>query len=108
MPFSHGATVTVERPGGLTRHGDRLPSTSHKVSGCAVYPNSTAEELSQRDTVVDNWTLLAPFDADITATDIVILPNGNRYEVDGAPGGFSSPYTGWRPGQRIVLRAVSG
>lgn len=108
MQYGNGATITVERPGGLTKHGDRLPSVSHVVSDCAVYPRSTGEDISQRDTVVDTWVLLAPYGADITAMDIVILPGGKRYEVDGAPGGFASPFTGWQPGQQIVLRAVSG
>lgn len=108
MQFGFGSTITVERPGGQTRHGDRLPATSHTISGCATYPTGSTEDYSTRDTVIDTVTLLTPYGADIMATDVVVLPDGGRYEVDGTPGGFSSPFTGWKPGTRITLRAVSG
>jgi hypothetical protein len=108
VAFDHGITVTIERPGGQTRHGDRLPPVTHEISGCAAYPRSTSEDNAIRDQVEDVWVLLAPYGADITETDVVVLPGGFRYEVDGAPGGFSSPFTGWQPGTQIVLRRVVG
>lgn len=108
MPFGHGITVTIERPGGQTRHGDRLPPVTHTVSPCTAYPRSTSEDNAIRDQVEDVWVLLAPYGADITETDVIVLPDGRRYEVDGAPGGFASPYTGWQPGTQIVLRRVTG
>lgn len=108
VAFTHSITVTVERPGGLTRFGDRLPAVSHQVRDCAFYPSNSTEDVTQRDTVVADGYLLAPYGADIKSSDIVLLPGGNRYEVDGAPGSFASPYSSWTPGMRVNLRAVTG
>lgn len=108
VPFANGLTVTIERPGGLTRFGDRLPSAAHTVSGCALYPSASSEDTTQRDTVIADWYLLAPYGSDIKASDIVVLPGGARYEVDGSPGSYASPFSTWKPGMKVTLRGVTG
>lgn len=111
--FTHTVTVVVKRPAVKDRWGDRTGAGSeHLVSGCAVYPrgsgNAAREQLAARETITEGLVLLAPFGADIKATDEVVLPDGTRYHVDGEPGSWTSPYTGWTPGVEIVLKNVEG
>jgi hypothetical protein len=111
--FTHTVTVTVKRPAVKDRWGDRTGADSeHLVPGCAVYPrgsgNAAREQLAARETITEGLVLLAPFGADIKSTDEVVLPDGARYHVDGQPGVWQSPYTGWKPGVEIVLKNVEG
>jgi hypothetical protein len=53
------------------------------VSGCAVQPVSTNEQLGNVDRVLSRWKLFAPGDTVIEPTDKVVL-DGQPYEVDGA------------------------
>lgn len=111
--FAHAITVTVKRPAAKNRWGDRVTAaTEHVVTGCAVYPrgsgNAAREQLDARDTITEGLVLLAPFGSDIRATDEIVLPDGTLYQVDGEPGSWTSPYTGWAPGMEIVLKNVEG
>lgn len=106
--FTHGFTITVERPGALDRFGDRSASTTHTIAGCAAYPVTGSENMTQRDTVIDVWSLLVPFGSDIQATDIITFPGGERFEVDGSPSNYQSPLTGWTPGMEVRIRSVTG
>lgn len=109
MPFTFSVTVTIERPSGMDRFGNRLAPTSHDVTRCAFFPGvSTENATAQRDTVISMGTLMAPEGADIQALDIVVMPGGKRWEVDGDPSTYESPFTGWRPGIPVKLRAVQG
>jgi hypothetical protein len=112
--FAHGITVTVKRPTSTgDRWGDKTsPPVDHQVHGCAVYPrgsgNAAREQLDARETITEGLVLLAPFGSDIKATDEVVLPNGQRYRVDGEPGSWQSPFTGWQPGMELALKDVTG
>lgn len=109
MPFDFTVTVTVERPGPLDKFGDRSAPSTHTIPGCSFYPSGGGEEMTARDTVIDLWTLLTPSGADIQAKDVVVLPGGLRYEVDGNPGSFDNgPWSPWKPGIKAHLRAVKG
>lgn len=104
----YGITITVVRPGKRDKYGDETPGTEHAIDGCAVYPRTSGESTDQRDTVVIGLTLLAPYGVDLKATDKVRLPDGTTYQVDGEPGPWSSPLTGWQPGVQAALERVTG
>lgn len=111
--FSHGVTVTIERPGGTDRYGNTLPGTSHIVEGCAVAPRSSEERTDGQATVITGRSLYAPAGADITAGDAVVL-NGapqdddERWQVNGDPAEWVNPFTGWSPGTAVALTRAEG
>ena len=106
LPF--GETITVRRPGGTDQRGDPEPAVEHTVTGCAFAPRSSTEATDRRDTVVIGLTLYAPPDADIQATDKIVRANGTVWEVDGEPGDWQTPFTGWHPGLQIAVKRVTG
>ncbi|MEU5853944.1 hypothetical protein ABZ799_01330 [Nocardiopsis dassonvillei] len=106
--FLHPITVTVKRAGGRDREGDPLPGTEHTIDGCAQYPQTSSEAATTGTTVITGRVLLAPYGADIRSEDRVILPDGSEWAVDGDPGPWSSPLTGWQPGTQVALERVKG
>jgi hypothetical protein len=106
LPF--GETITVRRPGGTDQRGDPEPATTHTVTDCAFAPRASTEAVDRRDTVVIGITLYAPPDADIQPTDQIVRADGTVWEVDGEPGDWLTPFTGWHPGLQIALKRVTG
>ncbi|GGM75535.1 hypothetical protein GCM10012275_52780 [Longimycelium tulufanense] len=114
----HSITVTVKRPAGTDAYGDPLPGgTEHTVSGCAIAPRTSEEQQDRRQTVIVGLALYGPYDADIEPTDTVVLPDdplvpvalqGTEWHVEGEPGQWRSPWTGWKAGVEIALRRVTG
>lgn len=88
-----GQTITVSRPGGTNRYGDPLPATEHTIPGCVVAPGSSEEHTDGADQVHALATVYAPIDADVTATDRLIMPDGTRWQVHGFPARYRSPFT---------------
>lgn len=115
--FSAGETVTVTRPPSRDRVGDRSGNaTTHTIDECAInqvetseFGNTAASETrgDRRNTVMTRVELLCPTGADIRAGDIVHLPDGAKYVVDGNPWTPSNPFTGWAPGVIVKLTGVS-
>jgi len=57
-------------------------ATATAVPGCSVQPLAGTELLQGRDTVVTRWTVWAPPETDLVATDRVEWA-GETYDVDG-------------------------
>ena len=115
MDFAHPITVVVRRSGTDPRSGDPLPDpVDHDIDGCAVAPRASTEATDLGNAVIVGLTLFAPYGADITATDWVLLPGGDPevdrdwWFVDGDPGDWRSPFTDWRPGTQVALTRQRG
>lgn len=102
-------TVIVRRPGEVDRYGDPVEGsdTQFSVEGCVLAPRASSEVRNYSDTVLSEFTLLAPAGAGITATDELIV-DGQRYSVEGEPTEWSSPFEEWAPGVQVALRRVRG
>jgi hypothetical protein len=111
VKLPHGETITVRRPSSPAAtgpRGDPLPYTTHTVAGCAFAPRASTETVDRRDTVITGLTLFAPPDADIQPTDRIQRADGSLWEVDGEPGDWQTPWTGWHPGLEIAVKRVTG
>lgn len=110
MRFRQPVAITVERGGTDPRTGDPLPNpVTHVINGCAVYPRTSGETSSLGTEVVVGLTVLAPYDADIASSDVVRVPDdADPWEVDGEPGRWRSPFSGWRPGCQFALTRQRG
>lgn len=105
--FTAGETVTVIRPAVRDFTGDRIgPDSTHTIAGCGINYQSTTTSNDHRETVLSWIELICPPGADIRSTDKVILPNGEKYLVDGDPAPWRNPFTAWEPGVVVRLKGV--
>lgn len=109
-PFAGGLAITVIRPGGVDKFGDPdgSPETTHVVAGCAVVPRGSSESDNRGTTVITGLTLYAPYGADIGPADVILLPSGLRYTVQGEVGRWKNWHTGREAGLEVALQRVTG
>lgn len=108
--FPHGVPVTLHTRGvvGQDAYGnDVYGDTDTVVEGCAFDPGSSLELVQGQDMVRTQPTVYAPSGTAVTAVDALTV-NGVRYEVDGSPNDYHSPFTGWGAGVVIRLKGVTG
>lgn len=114
MTFQRGITITVI-PGeiGVDDNGDPIADSreQHDVENCAVAPRFSDDEQTERGRagVIVGQTIYAPYGADILRTDQIVIPGlEGVYEVDGEPGPWRSPWTGWEAGLQVAVRRAEG
>lgn len=114
MSFPFGETVTRLRATVSTDvyGGPTLDWTSPdelEIDGCGIAPRANGDlEDTARAGAVIGFTLYGPPDADIGYKDRVRRANGDLFEVDGEPGRWVNPFTGYRHGVTAALRRVEG
>jgi hypothetical protein len=103
MAMSTYVTVTVQRRPEEDIHGDGTWSDHHELPGCFWAPRTSAENNDRRQAVITGRTLYAPAGSDLLPTDRVRLPDQTTWRVDGDPGPWTNPFTGWSPGVEAAL-----
>jgi hypothetical protein len=79
------------------------------ITGAAFAPGTSTEDNDRKSQVVTTGTLYVPPGAfPVTAQHRIRFPGGAVWTVDGAPGTWSNPLTGWSAGGEIRLRRVTG
>ncbi|SDP09300.1 hypothetical protein SAMN04515671_2920 [Nakamurella panacisegetis] len=114
-PLAHGVDVRVFArlaPGETDSHGNAVKryAPAVLVAGCAVAPGAQGEIADPtREGVPVALTVYAPWSAAVGPLDQCEVDGWpGRFEVDGEPARWRSPYTGRTPGQVIELRKVDG
>lgn len=115
MLFAYGETVTRQRAtpatdpySGEATGRDWTSPDELDIDGCGFNPGTSSEPVQDaRNAVITRPEVYAPSDADVLAGDRLVV-RGLTYEVDGNPGDYRSPFTGWRPGLVIALKGVEG
>jgi len=110
MSFPYGDTVTLitRTKSGVDGDGnDVFTETSTDLANVPVWdPRFGNTELVQgQDTVFADLAMWLPYDVDVTAYDAVEV-RGVRYEVDGSPARFRSPFTG-KSGQQVNVNRIT-
>ena len=84
-------TITVIRAPQVDRFDTAPdgPPPEHSVEGCAILPRTSFEQ-DRGWVIVEGRMVIAPFAADITATDQVRTPEGDVWDVDGEPGDYKN------------------
>lgn len=110
MTFAYGFLATVERPAGYDAHGVPLASADpHTIGNCVRDQTQTIELAGGEQVVVTKERILCDDPhADVQPTDILVLPDGSRWEVDGDVDRPQSPWDGWEPGCVIPVRRATG
>lgn len=95
--------------------GDPGPETTHTIEGWALAPRYSTEPVETgRASVVVGLDAYGPYGADIRAEDVVVPGEGAgrwagaRFMVDGDPGDWKNPMTGWEAGTVVALVRVKG
>lgn len=110
MTTAFGGDVTVHRrvlAGSDIYGNDRYTDVDADVDAIAFAPGGSTEVTQGRDTITVQPTLYLPADAVIDGLSAVTV-DGVRYDVDGRPNRWQSPFTGWAPGVEVRLKAVTG
>lgn len=97
-------------PGGVDAYGDPIPSsvTRTPLPTAFVAPRLSDEITNRgRAGVIVGLTLFAPYRTDLRHTDQVEV-DGVLYEVEGEPGRWRNPMTGWEAGIQAALRRAQG
>jgi len=109
---SRGETVTVitrTKTGVDGKGNDVYGETPTDVAGAVVWPTGSTETLQRQDQVSTGLTVLLPASSPVKPTAIsAMLVRGDRYEVDGNPSDWRSPFTSRRPGYEVHLTRVTG
>ena len=75
---------------------------------CGVAPRYSSEPVDpNRSPVIIGLTVFLPSGATVSARDRLRV-RGDLWEVEGEPGTWISPFTGWYPGVEVALRRVNG
>lgn len=109
FPFGRTVTLIGRTVTGQDGYGNDVRAEARTdVPGCPVWPRTAGAELVQgQDTVLKGLGVLLPPGTDVAAVDAVEV-DGLRYEVDGEPARWQSPFTGTVPGVQVSLLRVEG
>lgn len=97
-------------PGGVDAYGDPIPGTEDRtdIPDAFTAPRESSELTDRgRVGVIVGLTLFAPYSFDLTYDDRVEV-DGVLYEIEGEPGRWRNPFTGWTPGLTVALSRVEG
>lgn len=103
--------VTVEVLGGERDldgdlHDEQVIGT---IAGAAFAPGTSSEDNDRKAQVVAAGVLYVPPGSfPVTAQHRIRFPGGAVWTVDGTPGIWSNPLTGWSAGGEIRLSRVTG
>jgi hypothetical protein len=106
----YGFFASVERATGFDRDGVPLAQGEPiDIGRCARNQIRSVETIDGQQVVVTSEQLLCDdVDADVEPTDVLVLPDGTRWQVAGDVERFRSPLTGWAPGCVIPITRASG
>lgn len=111
MTFPFGETVTLVRRVKAAEPdqfgNDVYTPTSVTVTDCVIWPRGSTEDAQGRDTITTGVAVLMQPGTAVAGIDAVLIA-GQRYEVDGDPQTFRSPFTGRDPGVLLNLTRITG
>lgn len=111
--FGYGETVTVQAhlvDASEDSHGNPVETFAPpvEVGDCGFDPGGSVETLGPgREVVVSRPRVFLPPDTVITARSLLTI-RGLLYRVDGDPGDWRNPFTGWNPGIVATLERAAG
>lgn len=101
-------------PGGVDEYGDPVAGSEDRITLTDAYvaprndPGQGSEiQLRGRAGVIVGLMLFAPYDTDLVYTDRIEV-DGVLYEIEGEPGRWRNPFSGWEAGMQAALRRAAG
>ncbi len=105
-----GETVTRHRrivTGQDGYHDDVYQDVDYTVTALAFAPGASVEVTQGRDTITTQPTVYLPAGVTVDGTSAVTA-RGTRYDIDGEPRVWVSPFSGRAPGIEVRLQNVTG
>lgn len=102
--------MSVVRPPGLDEYGDPIEGepTTVELPGAFTAPRTSSDVDGRgRTGVTVGLTLFAAYGSDIRSTDQIDV-DGVLYDVDGEPGQWRHPLSGWQAGCEVALTRAAG
>ena len=106
--FPHGRMITVRSTVTTTDdYGNGSTDVAETQWGpCAVAPRTPNERSSTLSpAVIIGLTVYGPA-IDLDADDELVI-DGEVYAIEGRPGDWRSPFTGWHPGIEVAVKRAS-
>lgn len=113
MRFPFGVTVTIVRaaPGGVDPYGDPIPGATTRIDipRCGLAPRMSTESTARgRQGVIVGQTVYLPDGSPTVLYVDQLEVAGVLYDIEGEPGEWSNPFTGWVPGSEVAIRRAAG
>lgn len=108
FPFGQTVVVTTRVVAGQDSDGnDAFTPSNTTLTNVPVWPKGASEDLQGRDLATTDLTALLPLSITVSLIDAITV-YGAKYEVDGEPERFQSPFTDLNPGVLVNLKKVTG
>lgn len=106
--FGEPATIITRTVTGQDGDGNDVYSTVEVATSGAFAPAGSTELVQGQATVIENDTFYLDEGAATPEPTDRLRIRGDLYEIDGRPGVFHNPYTGYEPGPVLRLERVTG
>jgi hypothetical protein len=110
MSFPYGQTVTVvsRTVAGQDSYGnDTYTETKTDITPCVVQSSGSTETTQFTDQVSDSLTVFLPYGTSVQAI-YALEWNGIRYEVQGNPSQWQSPFSGHTSPIQVTAIRITG
>jgi hypothetical protein len=109
--FPYGQTITLLHRVLAVEHdefgNDTYDDVPVQVSGCVVQPSGSAEQVQFTEQISTSITVFMPYGTDVQPLDALII-NGTKYEIQGIPQQWRSPFSGNTSPLQVTASAVTG
>lgn len=88
-------------------NNDTYSETKQAVSGCVVQPSGSSETIQFTDQVSTDLAVFIPAGIDVSPVDAIEI-DGTRYEIQGQPSEWRSPFSGNTSPTQLRVTKVTG
>lgn len=106
-PFTQPLGLVTRVKTGVDGDGNDQYGEVTEIVGGVFVPGGTSEMTEGQDRTVTSPSALLPHGTDVTALDAIVYGD-NRYEINGDPSDWVSPFDDWAPGIQVQLHKVAG
>lgn len=110
MDFAHGVMVTLTSvAASKDKYGDATATTAERQWGpCAIAPRYANESSDSRTApVIVGKVIYGPVPPVAIDSDDILEFDGEIWQVDGLPGEWKNPFTGWEPGVEVPVKRAA-
>lgn len=108
--FPYAQTVTLLRrvlTGTDELGNDTYSDVPYQVAGCVVQPAGSNEQTQFTEQVSTDVTVFMPYGTDVRVLDALLI-NGTKYEIQGIPQQWRSPFSGHTSPLQLRASLVTG
>jgi hypothetical protein len=110
MPFPYSVSLTLVHrvlDGQDSFGNDAYRDETETVAGSVAAPGGSSEDTQFTEQVSTSMTFYLPYGTPVGPLDAIIY-NGTKYEVQGEPSSYSSPFSNNTAPVEVRARAITG